>query len=78
MVFFVGTFALQDHIAGDSVFNHEPELRLVEHVLLRSEVDKKELWEETTFILVFWNWRYTKALWNESERQALTFEISLH
>ena len=38
VILFVGAFAFENNVASDAVFNYETELRLVKHVLLRSEV----------------------------------------
>lgn len=55
VVFLVGTFALQNHVAGEPVLHDEAELRLVDDVLLGTEVNQQSLGQILLFLVVHWD-----------------------
>jgi len=62
------TLALKNNVATQSVSNREPELRLVEYVLLRFEVDQDGLGQILALLSVLRNWWHAQTLWHVPER----------
>jgi len=61
MILLVRAFSFKNHVAGQAVLNHKAELRLVNYVLLRSEVHQESLGQELLFIVVHGHWRHTQS-----------------
>ena len=55
VILFVGTSALEDDVAGESILDGESELALVEDVLLWSEVDQDLLGQVLLLKLILWH-----------------------
>jgi len=64
VVFLVGASSLENDIAWQTVLDSEAELRLVEHVFLRSKVDLDGAWKVLPFKLILWHRGHYKALWH--------------
>jgi hypothetical protein len=66
VILFVRSFALEDDIARDSVVDSEPELALVEAVLLRPEIYMDSLWQIHALLIRLGNRRYVEPFWHLS------------
>jgi len=66
MIFLVGAFTLQDHIARKTILHSETELRFVEHILFGSKVNQNCLGQQLLLVLVFRYGWHTKAFRNLS------------
>lgn len=78
MVFLVRALALEDDVARQTVFDDEAELALVNHILLRSEVNEYLLGKILFLVVVHRHWRDAKSSRYHTKRQRLAFKNTLN
>jgi hypothetical protein len=72
VILFVRASALKNNIARYTIFDGEPELRLVQDIFLRSEIDKDGHGHKFFLFIILGDWKGIQALWKFSEWQRLT------
>lgn len=76
VVFLVGAFAFENHVAGEAVVDDEAELALVDDVLLRPEVDQELLGQELLLVVIHGDRGHAEASWHDAQRQSFALEYT--